>query len=392
MPADNVEGFRKDSLELLKQLNAPIYRWPGGNFVSGYDWRDGLGERDKRPTRTNPAWTGIEPNDMGMHEFIRFCELVSAEPMIAANTGFGDAYSCADEVEYANGSTSTRMGKLRAANGHAKPFNVKWWCVGNEMWGNWQLGYMQVQHYVIKHNWIEEKMRQVDPTIQTIGSGDLPSGWSRWMMTNCANNMNLLSEHFYIFNPSNDIPAHVKQIPDNVKKIADAHREFRKEIPSLKGKDIRVSLDEWNYWYGPHVFGELGVRYSPQGRPRHRRRVARIFPRQRHPLHGLLRPDRQRDWLHQDHEDPRRFRFHRSAADALSPRIRDDSDQARTKGCAARCFGRAHERQESADDWCREPHEPVGADEIKFQLRPSVECGADVDYRGQRSDGVESTG
>jgi alpha-L-arabinofuranosidase len=81
------------------------------------------------------------------------------------------------------------------------------------------------------------------------------------MMTNCADHMNLLSEHFYIFTPSNDIPAHVKQIPDNIKKIADAHRQFRQELPSLKGKDIRVSLDEWNYWYGPHVFGELGVRY-----------------------------------------------------------------------------------------------------------------------------------
>ncbi len=261
MPADNVDGFRKDTLELLRQLNAPVYRWPGGNFVSGYDWRDGLGERDKRPTRTNPAWTGIEPNDVGMHEFIHLCELINAEPMIAVNTGFGDAYSAAAEVEYANGSTSTLMGKARADNGHPKSFGVKWWCVGNEMWGAWQLGYMQESHYVIKHNWVEEKMRQVDPTIVTIGSGDLPSGWSRGMLTNCADHMNLISEHFYIFTPSNDVPAHVKQIPDHVKEIADAHRLFRKEIPSLKGKDIRVSLDEWNYWYGPHVFGELGVRY-----------------------------------------------------------------------------------------------------------------------------------
>lgn len=261
MPADNVDGFRPDTLALLRQLDAPVYRWPGGNFVSGYDWRDGLGERDRRPTRTNPAWTGIEPNDVGMHEFMRLCELLHAEPMIAVNTGFGDAYSAAAEVEYANGSARTLMGKARAANGRPKPFQVKWWCVGNEMWGNWQLGYMQESHYVIKHNWVEEKMRQVDPTIQTIGSGDLPSGWSRGMLTNCADHMNLLSEHFYVFTPSNDIPAHVKQIPDNVKKIADAHRLFRREIPSLQGKDIRVSLDEWNYWYGPHVFGELGVRY-----------------------------------------------------------------------------------------------------------------------------------
>lgn len=262
MPADNVDGFRKDTLELLKQLNAPVYRWPGGNFVSGYDWRDGLGDRDQRPTRTNPAWTGIEPNDMGMHEFVRFCELIGTEPMIAVNTGFGDAYSAAAEVEYANGATDTPMGKLRAQNGHPQPYRVKWWCVGNEMWGNWQLGYMQLRHYVLKHNWVEEKMRSVDPTIKTVASGDLGNNWSRGMLTNCADHMDLISEHFYCQTRTNyDVAQHVQQIPNNVKRIADAHRLYRKEIPSLPGKNIRIALDEWNYWYGPHVFGELGTRY-----------------------------------------------------------------------------------------------------------------------------------
>ncbi len=264
MPADNVEGFRKDTLELLRQLAAPVYRWPGGNFVSGYDWRDGLGDRDKRPTRTNPAWTGIETNDMGMYEFVRLCELIKAEPMIAVNTGFGDAYSAAAEVEYANGSTDTLMGKLRAKNGSPKPFGVKWWCVGNEMWGNWQLGYMQLRHYVLKHNWVEEKMRQVDPTIKTVGSGEVgdggPRSWTRGMLTSCADHMDMISEHFYC-RSREDIPQHVQQIPNNVKRIADAHRKLREELPSLKGKDIRIALDEWNYWYGPHVFGELGTRY-----------------------------------------------------------------------------------------------------------------------------------
>jgi alpha-N-arabinofuranosidase len=259
MPADNVEGFRKDTLELLKQLRAPVYRWPGGNFVSGYDWRDGLGDRDKRPTRTNPAWTGIETNDVGMDEFIRLCGLIGAEPMIAVNTGFGDAYSAAAEVEYANGAPDTPMGKLRAQNGHPQPYGVKWWCVGNEMFGRWQLGYMQLNHYVLKHNWVEEKMRQLDPTIKTIGTGQV-GNWTKGMLNNCADHMDLISEHFYCQNKE-DIPEHVRQIPDNVKRIADAHRQYRKEIPALKGKDIRVALDEWNYWYGPHVFGELGTRY-----------------------------------------------------------------------------------------------------------------------------------
>jgi alpha-L-arabinofuranosidase len=264
MPGDNVEGFRKDTLTLLKELGAPVYRWPGGNFVSGYDWRDGLGDRDKRPTRTNPAWTGIETNDMGMHEFVRLCELIGAEPMIAVNTGFGDAYSAAAEVEYANGSTKTPMGAKRAADGHPKPFGVKWWCVGNEMWGNWQLGYMALNQYVLKHNWVEEKMRRVDPTIKTVGSGDVgdagPRSWSRGMLTSCADHMDLLSEHFYC-QERPDLVAHVQQIPTKIKQIADAHREFRKSIPALQGKDVRVALDEWNYWYGPHVFGELGTRY-----------------------------------------------------------------------------------------------------------------------------------
>ena len=104
MLADNIRGMRPDTLALLKQLNAPMYRWPGGNFVSGYNWRDGIGDRDRRPPRRNPAWTGVEHNDVGIDEFIAFCREVNAEPMIAVNTGFGDDYSAAQEVEYCNGT------------------------------------------------------------------------------------------------------------------------------------------------------------------------------------------------------------------------------------------------------------------------------------------------
>ena len=260
MPGDNVEGFRKDTLELLKELGGTVYRWPGGNFVSGYDWRDGLGERDKRPPRSTPAWTGIEPNDVGMAEFVRLCELINTEPMVAVNTGFGDAYSAAAEVEYANGATDTPMGKLRAENGHPAPFAIKWWCVGNEMWGTWQLGYMAVNQYVLKHNWVEEKMRKADPTIKTVASGNA-GAWSREMLSNCADHMDLISEHFYVNNNLTNVAAHMRQIPANIKRIADLHRRYRNEILSLQGKNIRISMDEWNYWYGPHVFGELGTRY-----------------------------------------------------------------------------------------------------------------------------------
>jgi alpha-N-arabinofuranosidase len=259
MPADNIEGMRADTLELLKELNAPMYRWPGGNFVSGYDWRDGIGPRDKRPPRTNPAWTGVEHNDFGMNEFIHFCRILNAEPLITVNTGFGDAYSAAAELEYANGSTDTLMGALRAKNGDPKSFNVRYWAIGNEMWGRWQLGYMSLEHYVRKHNWVVDKMREVDPNIVPIASGNAGQ-WSEGLLRNCADHIDLIAEHFYC-QEKPDLIEHIAQIADNIKRKVEFHKQLREKLDSLKGKDIRIAMTEWNYWYGPHIFGELGTRY-----------------------------------------------------------------------------------------------------------------------------------
>lgn len=259
MPADNIDGMRADTLALLKELAAPIYRWPGGNFVSGYDWRDGIGDRDRRPPRTNPAWTGVEHNDFGMHEFIHFCRLVGAEPWITVNTGFGDAYSAAGELEYANGAPNTYWGAQRAANGSPEAFNVRYWGIGNEMWGPWQLGYMRLEHYVLKHNWVVDKMREVDPHILCISSGNA-GDWSRGLLERCADHMDYIAEHFYC-QERLGLYAHIRQIPDNIRRKAEFHRRMRQELPSLQGKDIRIAMTEWNYWYGPHEFGELGTRY-----------------------------------------------------------------------------------------------------------------------------------
>lgn len=259
MPADHVEGMRADTLALLKELAAPIYRWPGGNFVSGYDWRDGVGDRDRRPPRTNPAWTGVEHNDFGMHEFIRFCQLVGAEPWITVNTGFGDAYSAAAQLEYCNGAPDTHYGTQRARNGVAQPFGVKYWGVGNEMWGAWQLGYMSLDHYVLKQNWVVDKMREVDPDIFCISSGNA-GPWSTGLLRHCADHMDSIAEHFYC-QERPGLLAHVRQIPDNIRSKAEFHRRARAEMPHLAGKDIRIAMTEWNYWYGPHAFGELGTRY-----------------------------------------------------------------------------------------------------------------------------------
>ena len=259
MPADNVEGFRADTLALLKELNAPIYRWPGGNFVSGYDWKDGLGEIDRRPPRKNPAWKGFEPNDVGFDEFMAFCRLVGAEPYVCVNTGRGTVAGAADEVQYANGPADSPMGRLRVKNGHADPYKVKWWAVGNEMYGNWQLGHIPLEKYTVRHNEFAKAMRKVDPSVQLVAVGDA-GPWSEGMLKSCADHMDLISEHFYC-REKKDLEAHVRQIPDAIRKKADAHRRYREQLASLKGKDIRIALDEWNYWYGPHVFGELGTRY-----------------------------------------------------------------------------------------------------------------------------------
>ena len=181
MPADNIDGMRPDTLALLKELDAPLYRWPGGNFVSGYDWRDGIGDPDKRPPRKNPAWLGVEHNDFGINEFMTFCRYLGTEPLVVVNTGFGDPHSAAEEVEYANGSADTPMGRKRAEQGHAEPYAVKWWGIGNEMYGGWQLGHMKLGHYTIKHNETVDRMREVDPDIVTVGVGDV-GPWSEGML------------------------------------------------------------------------------------------------------------------------------------------------------------------------------------------------------------------
>jgi alpha-L-arabinofuranosidase len=261
MPSDNIEGFRSDVIALLHELDAPVYRWPGGNFVSGYNWKDGIGDRDKRPPRKNPAWQGVEHNDVGIHEFMTFCKLLNTEPYIAVNAGMGDSEQAKQEVEYCNGSKDTPMGKLRTANGQAEPWKVKWWSIGNEMFGDWQLGHMSTEQFVKKHNAFAESMKSVDPAIKLIAVGDL-GNWDRMVLSNCSESMDLISEHFYRQDwHGGGLMTHVKQIPEAIREKAEAHRQYRKEIPALEGKDIRICMDEWNYWYGPHIYGELGTRY-----------------------------------------------------------------------------------------------------------------------------------
>ncbi|WP_339382607.1 alpha-L-arabinofuranosidase C-terminal domain-containing protein [Pelagicoccus albus] len=282
MPANNVRGMRADTLELLKELDAPIYRWPGGNFVSGYNWRDGIGDRDRRPPRKNPAWTGVEHNDFGTDEFIDFCREINTEPTIAANTGFGDAYSAAQWVEYCNANGDTIGGQWRVDNGNYEPYNVKYWCVGNEMWGPWQLGFMQLEQYVLKHNEVASAMLDADKDLVLIGVGAVdqinadydPNQakaeklWSVGMMEGSADYMHLISEHFY----SGETPwtdaqelepiEHVVLMRDQIRRISSEHRRLQPEIEELNGKTMYIAMDEWNYWDRQYEYGELGCVYD----------------------------------------------------------------------------------------------------------------------------------
>ncbi len=262
MPADNIRGWRADTVALLKQLNAPVYRWPGGNFVSGYDWKDGIGDPDRRPPRKNPAWKGIEPNDVGLHEYLDLMREIRAEPFIAVNTGLGGAESAAELIQYLNGPPDSPMGRLRAQNGHPVAFGVKWFAIGNEMYGEWQLGHMPLSEYIKKHNRVVDAMRAVDPSFEPIAVGQAGQ-WSEQMLTHCAGHMTLISEHLY-WQDKDTVIDHVAQIPERIRKVADVHRDYRRRLASLQGKDIRIAMDEWNYWYGPNEYGELGVRYFLQ--------------------------------------------------------------------------------------------------------------------------------
>jgi alpha-N-arabinofuranosidase len=292
MPADNVSGFKAATIRLLKEQGISIARWPGGNFVSAYDWRDGIGDHDRRPPRHELAWGGMESNDMGIDDFITFCRLIGAEPYIAVNSGLGDAHSAAEEVEYVNGPATSRLGQLRAANGRPAPYGVKIWGIGNEMYGPWQWGHMAITQYPDKHNLIVKAMRKVDPTIKAIASSATPEetswcyienrqlgsfpgrepvnekmpfafgskeDWTGALLAHSADYIDYLGEHFYgypnlaidaekqAFVEANDSLADkVRRLSNRVQYKFEAWEEYLKRMPFLKEKNIKFAFDEWS--------------------------------------------------------------------------------------------------------------------------------------------------
>jgi len=293
MPADNIQGWKPEVIAVLKSLRSGVYRWPGGNFVSAHDWRDAIGDPDKRPPIWDPVWNALQPNDVGTDEFMTLCRLIDVEPYITVNAGFGDARSAAELVEYTNGDANTEWGAKRAANGHAEPYHVKYFNIGNEMWGDYQFGYMPLAQYTVKHNLFAKAMRKVDPTILLIGDGAMPdtmtgskqslklgdklipdylgpADWTGAMFRNCLDNMDMISEHFYNYGDTHFDLSEAKQVPNDpneplvdwmrrpanhIQLKYEEYKEYESRIPALKNKRIPIALDEYAYAGGARGVG-----------------------------------------------------------------------------------------------------------------------------------------
>src|SRR3954447_9547211 len=170
-PTPDPHGFRGDVLDLVRDLGVTIIRYPGGNFVSGYDWEDGIGPREQRPRRLELAWKSIEPNGVGTDEFITWCRAVNTAPMLAINLGTRGIDAARDIIEYCNFSAGTLWSDKRKANGYTEPHQVKVWCLGNEMDGPWQIGAKTAEEYGRLAAETAKVMKGVDPTIELVACG-----------------------------------------------------------------------------------------------------------------------------------------------------------------------------------------------------------------------------
>ena len=254
-PTADEKGYRGDVMELVKELGVPVIRYPGGNFVSCYDWHDGIGPKENRPKRMDYAWTTIETNEFGIDEFCQWAEKVGIEPMIAVNLGTGSIKDAGDLVEYCNHPGGTYWSDLRAKNGHPEPYGIKYWCLGNEMEGSWQAGHLSAEDYTKKALEAAKIMRWVDPSIKLVACGSsyemLPTymEWDRVMLTELYNQVDYLSTHNYTMNAgqgTTNFLAAYAQLDDHIRNSARV-LEYVKAKNHFT-KDLKICLDEWNVW------------------------------------------------------------------------------------------------------------------------------------------------
>lgn len=197
-PADHIHYADPDIIKFLRESKLPLLRWPGGNFVSCYHWKDGVGPVERRPTLPNYAWGGIEPNYFGVDEFIQFCKDVGCEPMICINAGNGTPQEAADWLEYCNADVSTPMGSLRAKYGHPEPYGVKLWEIGNEIWGRWQTHWTTASGYAERYHNFLNAMKLVDPKIEVMACGApvlWGESWNTTLISQGANEIQCITDH-----------------------------------------------------------------------------------------------------------------------------------------------------------------------------------------------------
>ena len=253
-------GFRKDVLAEIRQLGVPIIRYPGGNFVSGYNWLDGVGPKQERPRVLDKAWNSINSNQFGTNEFMAWAKAVGTEPLMGLNLGTGTPEQAAALVEYCNVDSGTKWSELRRKHGFAEPYKAKHWCLGNEMDGPWQIGHMTATEYGMKAQDAARQMRLVDPSVQLIACGSstpfMPTylEWDRQVLEECYEYVDGLSLHRYFENTAKTTGADSakflamnlsmdRQIAETL-AVCDLVRGHKRSP-----KRLWLSFDEWNVWY-----------------------------------------------------------------------------------------------------------------------------------------------
>lgn len=263
-PTADANGFRGDVLALTKELGATIVRYPGGNFLSGYNWEDGVGPKAERPKRLDLAWGSTETNEFGTNEFMTWCRATGVEPMFAVNLGTRGPDEARHFIEYCNHPGGTYYSDLRRAHGFEQPHGIKFWCLGNEMDGPWQICQKTAEEYGRAAQETAKVMRWVDPgvTLTACGSSNraMPTfgHWEHDVLERCFEQVDFISLHQYFRNDANDIGTYFSVIEDldsfirEVAAIADAIAAKRRSP-----KRIMLSLDEWNVWYKAHGPSDL---------------------------------------------------------------------------------------------------------------------------------------
>ncbi|MHB8502443.1 MAG: arabinosylfuranosidase ArfA [Candidatus Acidiferrales bacterium] len=256
----DANGFRKDVLEEIRKLGVPIIRYPGGNFVSGYNWLDGVGPKANRPVVLDKAWNTINSNQFGTDEFLAWCRLAGTQPLLGLNLGTGTPEQAAALVEYCNVEKGTRWSDLRHKNGIAEPYNVRHWCLGNEMDGPWQIGHMTATEYGLKAEDAARQMRYVDPSLKLVACGSSGPGmptyleWDREVLEQCYDYVDAISLHRYFGNTTEEtggdsskylaMNLSMERQIDEVAAVCDVVRGHKRSP-----KKLWLSFDEWNVWY-----------------------------------------------------------------------------------------------------------------------------------------------